>query len=88
MEPVGRNVTGTGRRYVFEGLQRNRSTLWDNLEFWEQSFLDAVASEREAADMDVNASDLIARFVFVCLQYVQLSFHVPVSVTVALHCFW
>lgn len=61
VESAGKNVAGTGRRYVYEGLQRNRSSLWDNMEFWEHSFLDAVAAEREAAGMDVNPSDLITR---------------------------
>jgi len=61
-EPAGRGVTGTGRRYLFEGLLRNRSCIWDDLEFWEQCFLDFVASEREATGMDVNPIELITRY--------------------------
>ena len=66
LETVGRNVSGTGRRYLFEGLQRNRSPIWDDMDFWDFCFLDSVAAEREAAGMDVNPVELIARFVIVC----------------------
>lgn len=62
IESAGKGVTGTGRRYLYEGIVRNRSTLWDNLDFWEQAFLDAVSAEREAAGMDVNPIELIARY--------------------------
>lgn len=62
LEKAGRGVTGTGRRYLFEGLQRNRSAIWDNLEFWECAFLDSVTSERDAAGMDVNPIELVARY--------------------------
>ncbi|XP_066917610.1 MAP kinase-activating death domain protein-like [Clytia hemisphaerica] len=62
LESAGKGVTGTGRRYLYEGIVRNRSTMWDNLDFWEQSFLDAVAVEREAAGLDLNPSELIARY--------------------------
>ncbi|XP_065645694.1 MAP kinase-activating death domain protein isoform X2 [Hydra vulgaris] len=62
-ELAGRGVNGTGRRYLFEGLNHNRtSILWDNMDFWEYSFLDSVASEREAAGMDVNHLELINRY--------------------------
>ena len=61
-EPAGRGVSGTGRRYVFEGLVRNRSPIWDEMDLWEQSFLDFVAAEREATGMDVNPGELIARY--------------------------
>ena len=61
-ELAGRGVNGTGRRYLFEGLNHNRtSSLWDNMDFWEFSFLDSVASEREAAGMDLNQLELINR---------------------------
>lgn len=61
-EPAGRGVSGTGRRYLFEGLLRNRSWIWDDLDIWERCFLDFVASEREATGMDVNPVELILRY--------------------------
>ena len=43
----------SGRYYMFEGiLAKSQSTLWRNAQFWEDVFLDAVASEREAAGLD------------------------------------
>ena len=60
-EQAGRGVSGTGRRYLFEGLLRTRSSIWDNMDFWEYCFLDSVAAEREAAGMDVNPIELIDR---------------------------
>jgi len=65
-------VTGTGRRYLYEGIVRNRSSIWDNLEFWEHIFLDAVLEEREAAGLDVNPCDLITRLVCLILSSVIL----------------
>ena len=62
LEPAGRGVTGTGRRYLFEGLQRHRSPIWDSMEFWDACFLDFVAVEREAAGMDMNPAELISRY--------------------------
>nr|CAD7591909.1 unnamed protein product [Timema genevievae] len=43
----------TTRTYLFEGLiGKERSTLWDQMQFWEDAFLDAVSQER---DMLANA---------------------------------
>ena len=51
----------TGRRYLFEGLLNERSSLWDNMDFWENVFLDAVAAERDAVGMDQGPSEMIDR---------------------------
>ena len=52
----------TGRRYLFEGLLNERSSLWDNMDFWENIFLDAVAAERDAVGMDQGPSEMIDRY--------------------------
>ena len=52
-----------GRNYVFEGLMhKDRSGLWDNPQFWEDIFLDAVAQEREAVGMDSAATEMVERY--------------------------
>lgn len=52
----------TGRRYLFEGLLNERSALWDNMDFWENIFLDAVAAERDAVGMDQGPVEMIDRY--------------------------
>ncbi|KAF6776708.1 hypothetical protein AHF37_04061 [Paragonimus kellicotti] len=48
----------TSRTYVFEDLLANtggtRLQLWDNMQFWEDAFLDAVAQERDILDSLFN----------------------------------
>ena len=56
-------LPSTGRKYLFQGLIGERSTLWDNMEFWEYLFMDVVASEREALGMDQNHGEMIERYV-------------------------
>ena len=51
----------TGRRYLFEGLLNERSPVWDNMDFWENIFLDAVAAERDAVGMDQGPAEMIDR---------------------------
>ncbi len=58
---MSKGITGTGRRYVFEGLMNPRSSMWDNLSFWEYCFYDAVAAEREIVGMDIGAVELLER---------------------------
>ena len=53
----------TGRRYLFEGLLAERSSLWDNMDFWESIYLDAVAAERNAVGMDQGPAEMIDRCV-------------------------
>ena len=51
----------TGRRYLFEGLLNERSPVWDNMDFWENIFLDAVAAERDLVGMDQGPAEMIDR---------------------------
>ena len=53
--------SSTGRRYLFEGLLRERSALWENMDFWENIYLDAVAAERDAVGMDQAPSEMLDR---------------------------
>lgn len=40
---------------------KERSTLWDQLQFWEDAFLDAVMLEREGMGMDQGPQEMIER---------------------------
>ena len=52
-----------GRSYLFEGiLAKDQSQLWINGQFWEDTFLDSVAQEREAIGMDSGASEMMERY--------------------------
>uniref|UniRef100_A0A672R0S0 MAP kinase-activating death domain protein n=1 Tax=Sinocyclocheilus grahami TaxID=75366 RepID=A0A672R0S0_SINGR len=70
-EPVGVNK-GTPappledvsmRIYLCEGLLgKERSTLWDQMQFWEDAYLDAVMLEREGMGMDQGPQEMIDRY--------------------------
>lgn len=52
----------SGRTYLFEGLVgKERSALWDQMQFWEDSFLDAVSQERDMAGMDQGPGEMMER---------------------------
>ncbi|XP_075817452.1 MAP kinase-activating death domain protein isoform X34 [Microtus pennsylvanicus] len=56
-EDVGQRV------YLYEGLLgKERSTLWDQMQFWEDAFLDAVMLEREGMGMDQGPQEMIDRY--------------------------
>ncbi len=57
----GMKPASTGRKYLFQGLVGERSSLWDNMEFWEYLFMDVVSAEREALGMDQNHGEMIER---------------------------
>ena len=40
---------------------KDRSPLWDQLQFWEDAYLDAVAAERDAVGMDQGPAEMIKR---------------------------
>ena len=61
MEGEEERKNSTGRRYLFEGLHSERSSLWDNMDFWENVYLDAVAAERDAVGMDQGPAEMIDR---------------------------
>uniref|UniRef100_A0A8C5PGV6 MAP kinase-activating death domain protein n=1 Tax=Leptobrachium leishanense TaxID=445787 RepID=A0A8C5PGV6_9ANUR len=51
------------RIYLYEGLLgKERSTLWDQMQFWEDAFLDAVMLEREGMGMDQGPHEMIDRY--------------------------
>ncbi|XP_043192197.1 MAP kinase-activating death domain protein-like isoform X2 [Amphibalanus amphitrite] len=54
---------GAGRNYLFEGmLRKGRSILWDQAQFWEDAFLDAVAQERDMIGMDQGPGEMMERY--------------------------
>ncbi|KAF8571333.1 hypothetical protein P879_00767 [Paragonimus westermani] len=60
------SLVRTNRTYVFEDLLANsggtRLQLWDNMQFWEDAFLDAVAQERDILGMDFRPTDLLKHY--------------------------
>ncbi|XP_078583657.1 MAP kinase-activating death domain protein-like isoform X4 [Branchiostoma floridae x Branchiostoma japonicum] len=44
------------------GNGKERSALWENMQFWEDGFLDLVAQERELVGMDQAPADMIDRY--------------------------
>lgn len=42
---------------------KERSTLWDQMQFWEDAYLDAVMLEREGMGMDQGPQEMIDRLV-------------------------
>ena len=52
----------TARTYLFEGLLgKDRTTLWDQMQFWEDAFLDAVSQERDMVGMDQGPGEMMER---------------------------
>ncbi|XP_064600002.1 MAP kinase-activating death domain protein-like isoform X3 [Liolophura sinensis] len=54
----------TGKTYLFEGLImcKDRSRIWDQMQFWEDMFLDAVAQERDIIGMDQGPAEMMERY--------------------------
>lgn len=51
------------RVYIFEGLVgKERSSLWDQSQFWEDAFLDAVSQERDLVGMDQGPGEMMERY--------------------------
>jgi len=42
---------------------KERSTLWDQMQFWEDAFLDAVSQERDMVGMDQGPGEMMERLV-------------------------
>lgn len=58
------------RIYVYQELLRERSSLWDHLEFWEDVFYDAVTQERDLIGMDQKPGEMMERYgidSFICI---------------------
>lgn len=54
---------GISRAYLFEMLLgKDRSKLWDQLQFWEDTFLDAVSYTREIIGMDQDYAEMKERY--------------------------
>ena len=53
------------KQYMFEVLiSSSRSHLWDQMQVWEDVFLDAVAQERDIIGLDQGPAEMMERFVF------------------------
>ncbi|XP_043479698.1 MAP kinase-activating death domain protein isoform X7 [Leptopilina heterotoma] len=51
------------RTYLFEGLLgKERASLWDQVQFWEDAFLDAVSQERDMMGMDQGPGEMMERY--------------------------
>ncbi|KAM3174604.1 hypothetical protein ACTXT7_010193 [Hymenolepis weldensis] len=52
------------RYYVFEALigAKERSRIWDQPQFWEDAFLDAVARERDLLSLDHSPTAMLERY--------------------------
>ncbi|XP_076175443.1 rab3 GDP-GTP exchange factor isoform X3 [Ptiloglossa arizonensis] len=51
------------RTYLFEGLLgKERSSLWDQMQFWEDAFLDAVSQERDMIGMDQGPGEMMEKY--------------------------
>ena len=42
-------------------LGKERSSLWDQMQFWEDAFLDAVSQERDMIGMDQGPGEMMER---------------------------
>lgn len=49
------------RKFSIE-LKNFRSNLWDQMQFWEDAFLDAVSQERDMIGMDQGPSEMMERY--------------------------
>ncbi|XP_066600178.1 MAP kinase-activating death domain protein [Prorops nasuta] len=53
----------SARTYLFQGLlSKERSSLWDQMQFWEDAFLDAVSQERDMIGMDQGPGEMMERY--------------------------
>lgn len=43
-------------------LGKERSRLWDQMQFWEDVYLDAVAQERDIIGMDQGPAEMVERY--------------------------
>ncbi|XP_054153734.1 MAP kinase-activating death domain protein-like isoform X2 [Oppia nitens] len=51
------------RVYLFESIiGKERSRLWDQMQFWEDAFLDAVSQERDLVGMDQGPQEMMDRY--------------------------
>jgi len=53
--------------------EKDRSPLWDQIQFWEDVFLDAVAQERDIIGMDQGPTEMMERLVMMMLWFTRLT---------------
>ena len=53
--------------------EKDRSPLWDQIQFWEDVFLDAVAQERDIIGMDQGPTEMMERLVVMMLWFTRLT---------------
>lgn len=55
-------IPSTDKQYLFEALvYSSRSHLWDQMQIWEDVFLDAVAQERDIIGLDQGPAEMMER---------------------------
>ncbi len=60
--PEYNSVTVNDKQYLFEVLiGSSRSHLWDQMQVWEDVFLDAVAQERDIIGLDQGPAEMMER---------------------------
>lgn len=56
------SLLNVDREYLFETLiTSSRSQLWDQMQTWEDVFLDAVAQERDMIGLDQGPAEMMER---------------------------
>lgn len=56
------SITVNEKQYLFEVLiGSSRSHLWDQMQVWEDVFLDAVAQERDIIGLDQGPAEMMER---------------------------
>ncbi len=56
------SVSVNDKQYLFEVLiGSTRSHLWDQMQVWEDIFLDAVAQERDIIGLDQGPAEMMER---------------------------
>ncbi|CAM4856304.1 unnamed protein product [Rotaria socialis] len=64
IEITGNNtVSVNDKQYIFEVLAGSaRSYLWDQMQIWEDMFLDAIAQERDIIGLDQGPAEMMERY--------------------------
>lgn len=57
-------------------LGKERSTIWNQLKFWEDVFIDAVSQERDMIGMDQGPVEMMERYFFYHPSTTQLVFEI------------
>ncbi len=60
--PENSSISANEKQYLFEVLiGSSRSHLWDQMQVWEDVFLDAVAQERDIIGLDQGPAEMMER---------------------------